>query len=192
MSPTLSGLGQLAIAGTMCPSGIIVGLVVTRLGHFRWAVWVGWAAVILGTGMSIAFTTTTTNAYWIVALLILGAGHGMLISALNFAAQRTAKTGATADAAAMYVFMRTLGTCLGMVVGGTILQNEISQALDAVGVSSGATENSIGFISELEGLSVESLRVVLDGYTAGFRLLFIVLTVVAAIGGLLSMLIERQ
>ncbi|ESZ92257.1 putative efflux pump antibiotic resistance protein [Sclerotinia borealis F-4128] len=190
-SPTMSGVGQLPITISLIPSSIIVGVVMTRTGHYRWAVWAGWAMVILSSGLTIHFDHEVSQAYWIIILVLVGVGHGILLNAQIVSAQASAKSTDVAYAAAMYAFARTFGMAIGVAIGGTILQNQMQHALESFGLPTSIAQDAAGFISQLNSLPDDSQfkMEVISAYSQGFRTVFEVLTAISGAGGLISLAI---
>ncbi|KAJ4346501.1 uncharacterized protein N0V89_010430 [Didymosphaeria variabile] len=99
--PTLSGVGLVPIIGGLIPTSIIVGGFMTRLGSYRWAIWSGWATIIVSTALLIILSHTTPTYGWILIFLTIGPSHGLVLTSLNFALQALAKERDGAYAAAM-------------------------------------------------------------------------------------------
>ena len=55
LSPALTGVGVLGITCGLFPSSCVAGIVISRTGHFRWAIWTGWTITTLGTGLLLQF-----------------------------------------------------------------------------------------------------------------------------------------
>ena len=192
LSPTLTGVGALGISCGTFPSSVIVGLVMTRTGRFRWAMWSGWCITTLGSGLLILLDAQTRTALWIIFFLVLGFGHGFLLSALGLAAQAATENTNMAHAAAMYSFMRTFGMSIGVAVGGAIFQNQLPHSLQAAGLSPDIAKDAERFIIALKTASVSPAyrRSALDAYAHAFGFVFKVLTGISATGALASILIR--
>lgn len=189
MSPTMTGVGLLAISCGTFPSSIIVGIVMSRTGHFRWAIWSGWCITTLGTGLLVLLDLQTHPALWIVIFAVLGFGHGLLLSALGFSAQAATKDADMAHAAAMYSFMRTLGMCIGVAIGGSIFQNQLPRSLAAAGLSPNLAPDAESFIVVLKTVAVSPAYrdSVQRAYAHALGFVFRVLTGISAMGGLASL-----
>lgn len=190
----MSGVGQLAITCSLVPSSVIAGVFMTRTGHYRWAVWAGWAIVTLSSGMTIRYDQDISQAYWIVVFVLVGVGHGVLLNAQIVSAQATADTPDVAYAAAMYAFARTFGMSIGVAIGGTILQNQMQHSLEVLGLPSSISKDAAGFISQLNQLPINSQlrRNVIIAYSQGFRTVFEVLTGISGGAGLVSLAIASH
>jgi MFS family permease len=107
-SPTEAGIGLFPATFTFIPVGIIVGRLITRTGRYREFVWSGWAITTLVCGLLILFDTNTNTATWASILILLGIGHGLVLTSLTFATQAIAEDGDAAFAATMYAFTRSV------------------------------------------------------------------------------------
>ena len=192
-SPTVTGLVGLPISGTFIPASIIAGLIATRTGHFRWAVWLGWIISTLGFGLLVMLDTTTSVGTSSVFLLVTGLGLGLLLSSLNFTTQAIARTEDTAYAAAMYAFMRSFGITLGVAIGGTVFQNVMRRKLQSLGLPQEIAFDAEGYLATLGTLPADSVfkQGILKAYTSGCRGVFVALTAISGFGLVLSFFIKH-
>ncbi len=63
---------------TVAPASVIVGVVVTMTGRYRWSVWVGWVFTVVGMGILTLQDTDTPTVEWVFLNLVAGLGTGML------------------------------------------------------------------------------------------------------------------
>lgn len=75
-SPVLSGIALFPATFTVAPMAIISGIVITKTGRYRWAVWGGWALTTLGLGFMIAIDTDTQLVQVVLTDLCTGVGLG--------------------------------------------------------------------------------------------------------------------
>ncbi|KAH0539028.1 hypothetical protein FGG08_004422 [Glutinoglossum americanum] len=191
LSLTMVGVHLFPISFAMLPAGAMVGILASRTGHFRWAVWSGWCVTILGGGLLILLDANTRPVSWLFIFVVAGLGHGMLLSAQNITAQATCSPQDSAFAAAMYAFMRGLGITLGVAIGGTVFENTLSSSLSNVGLPKEISQNATTYILKLRTLPVDSpLRLrLLQAYSKAFQRVFQVMTGIGLFGGFLSLLI---
>jgi hypothetical protein len=78
-------------------------------GHYRWALWTGWAVTIIGVGLLHFLDVGTPMRTWIGLNLVAGCGTGMLFGAMGFAVQASVSSEDMAVAVAMFTFFRSLG-----------------------------------------------------------------------------------
>ena len=198
LSPTITGVGLLGITCGVFPSSSLVGVVVSRKGHFRWAIWAGWAITTLGTGLLLLFGTHTTTATWAGIFFVIGLGHGFLLSALGVSAQAAARSGDVSYAVAMYSFMRTFGMVIGVAIGGAIFQNRLPRYLENAGITPERAleiaKNADAFVTTLRQMpaSSSSHQIIVGAYAQSFRVIFGVLTGVSSLGGIASMAIRHH
>jgi MFS family permease len=183
-SPLNAGAKLLAVAALVLPGSIVVSALITRLGTYRWAIWIGWTVTTLGCGLLILLDEHTSSAVYSTALSVLGLGLGMILSSVNFATQASVvDTADSGRAAGMYAFMRTLGMTLGVALGGTIFQNLMKQKLRDLGLPEAIAMNAEAYVQFLREMPVDDpTRVgVLKAYASGFRGVFVAETVIAVV-----------
>jgi fucose permease len=115
-SATQAGIDQLPCMATVLPGSIVVASLVTRLSCFRWAIWGGWAMLLLSSGLFQLFGVDTKTAVWATVIAIRGIGIGMVLTGVNVGVQAISKTEDAAMSASMYGFFRSLGMPLGVAV----------------------------------------------------------------------------
>jgi Fungal trichothecene efflux pump (TRI12) len=115
-SPIRSGIALFPALVFILPGSIVVAALTTRLGRFRWAIWIGWTITAAGCGLLQLLEAHTKMVVTATALAVFGIGSGMVLSSVNFAVQSMSKVGDAAMAASMYGFMRSLGMPIGVAV----------------------------------------------------------------------------
>lgn len=194
-SPVNTGVKLLPAVIFVLPGSVVVSVLITRLGCYRWAIWTGWAITTVGCGLLILFNEHTSTAVNSTALSIVGLGLGMILSSVNFATQASVVNDTDSGrAAAMYAFMRTLGMTLGVAIGGTIFQNLMKQKLRELGLDEAIAKNAEGFIREtLRNLPANDplLTSALKAYAHGFRGVFIGQTTIAGFALVASLAIKH-
>ncbi|KIW60705.1 hypothetical protein PV05_00904 [Exophiala xenobiotica] len=131
-SPIQTGVGLLAVMLALIPTAVVVGRLITRTGSYRWAIWIGWVLTTLATGLTTLWSAHSWTTTWVLSLVTLGIGHGLLLNALNCASQAVCKPGDEGAAAAMYAFLRSFGMALGVGIGGSVFQNVMKIRLRAL------------------------------------------------------------
>jgi MFS family permease len=193
-SPTTSGVNLLPVTCFLLPGSAIVSILITRLGHFRWAIWTGWVVTTTGCGLLRLLSQNTSTAVWATAFVIFGLGNGIVLSSVNFGIQSIAHTEDSGRAASMYAFMRTLGMTIGVAVGGTVFQNFMSNRLEELGLPTQIAHDAEGFIRALHTLAMnDPTRIgALKAYVEGFHGVFEVITGISGLGLLASLVIKRH
>ncbi|KAL8718066.1 MAG: hypothetical protein Q9225_004760 [Loekoesia sp. 1 TL-2023] len=128
-SPVISGVALFPKTFTVAPASIVVGILITVTGRYRWAIWSGWVLTVLGTGLLYLLDVQTSVVSWIFLNLVGGVGMGMLFPSMAFAIQASQKNKDLAFAVAMFSFFRAFGQALGVAVGGTVFQNQMKMKL---------------------------------------------------------------
>lgn len=192
-SPTITGVALMPLTGALLPTSVIVGKLMSKTGRFRWAVWLGWAVTIVGTGLLTLLDVHTQTYAWVLIFIVVGLGHGFILMSLNFSIQAMSDTHNVAYAAAMYTFTRTFGMCIGVAAGGAIFQNQLKKHLADLGLLTTVATDAEGFVARLRALPQGSpgYQNYIFAYAKSFENVFEVLTAVAALAGLLSLLIKK-
>lgn len=128
-SPTVSGVALFPETFTVAPACMVVGILITVTGRYRWAIWSGWVLTVAGTGLLYLLDVHISTIGWIFLNLVGGLGMGMLFPSMAFAIQASQKNEDLAFAVAMFSFFRAFGQALGVAVGGTVFQNQMKTKL---------------------------------------------------------------
>ncbi|KAF6225133.1 hypothetical protein HO133_010329 [Letharia lupina] len=128
-SPIIVGVAVFPETFTVAPASILVGIAVSITGRFRWAIWSGWSLTVLGMGLLFLLGPETSVPAFVFLNLIPGLGLGLLFASMNLAIQAAATERNVGYAAAIYIFMRSLGQSVGVAVGGVIFQSEFAVEL---------------------------------------------------------------
>ncbi|KAK3900575.1 major facilitator superfamily domain-containing protein [Staphylotrichum tortipilum] len=192
-SPTNSGLDIFPVTCFLLPSSIIISLVTTRIGRYRWAIWSGWAITSVGCGLLVLMDTHTRTAIWAVILAVFGIGHGMLLTSVNIGIQAVSHVEDADRAAAMYAFMRTLGMAIGVAIGGTVFQNVMLKKLNKLGLPAAIAHDAEAYVKNLAQMDPDDPQRVatISGYLAGFRGVFWTITGAAIASFVISLIIRR-
>lgn len=193
-SPTITGAALIPLTGAMIPTSVIVGRFITRSGRYLWAIWLGWAMSIAGTGLLILLNVGTRVYAWVLIFTVVGLGHGLVLMSLNFSIQAMSDTHNVAYAAAMYTFTRTFGMCIGVAVGGAVFQNELKKNLGELRLPTEVANDAENFVASLMALPKASAQyqAYILAYANSFKVLFEVLTAIAVLAALLSLLIKEN
>ncbi|EEP77863.1 conserved hypothetical protein [Uncinocarpus reesii 1704] len=194
-SPVISGVSLFPLSFTVAPSAVVVGIVVTKTGHFRWSIWAGFLFATLGLGLFCALKPSTSIAGWIFLTLPAGLGLGMLFPSLGFAIQASALPGHMSIAVAMFSFFRAFGQTIGVAIGGVIFQNRMYANLlrypELAPLASQYSKDAAGLVQVVRAMPAGPEKDHLkEAYTDSLRIVFAVCTAVIGIAGLLSLLTE--
>lgn len=186
--PLNVGLVILPIGCGLVPASSLFGLAISRWGKWRWVVWAGWALNTLGMGLLILLGTSTSVVAMVFIFLVLGLGQGALLVGHNFAVQALATVDDVASATAMFAFVRGLGLCLGVAIGGTVFQNRLTVYLENAGLPTVISTIAESYITELVAMSPTSIKriAVTQAYSKAFQSLFQVMTGISGLGFIVS------
>jgi hypothetical protein len=193
LSSTLAGVSLIPITGSLVPTSIITGLLITRSGSYRWALWSGFSFAIVAHGLLILLDAHLEARRWIPIFLLLGFGHGQIIMALVICIQAAVNPKDAAHAAATYTFARTAGMCVGVAMGGSIFQNAFSNYLHDLAIPTSGSNNAEAFAATLESLKQNHrlYQAYVIAYSHSFTQLFIAMTGIVGVGGLSSLLVQK-
>ncbi|CAN9331264.1 unnamed protein product [Alternaria alternata] len=197
-SPVRAGIDLFPAVCLLVPGSVVVAVLTSRLGHFRWAIWLGWSVTLVACGLFTVFDERTGEAIFALALAVFGVGNGMVLTSVNVATQAianqtVAKKEDRAMAACMYGFMRSLGMPVGVALSGTVFQNAMGAALSDAGLPTDIARDSERYIFVLHSMADADSRksALLGSYSAGFHAVFVAMAVISAVALLVSLLIQR-
>ncbi|KAF2216152.1 hypothetical protein CERZMDRAFT_64621 [Cercospora zeae-maydis SCOH1-5] len=182
-TPIDAGVYILAFGLVCVPVSGIVGPIVVRVGSYRWAIWTGWILNTLAIGLLTLLDAEIPTYAWVLLFITAGLGQGILFIAHSVASQAACQQRDAGHAMAMYSFMRSLGLCFGVALGGTIFQNFLQRRLAEVGLPVAIAKNSEGFAHLLHTMAdSEEKRQVLGAYAWAFQKLFATICGISGVG----------
>lgn len=110
---------------TVAPSAIVIGILVTITGGYRWAIWLGLALSILGLGLLCIIDVGTSIPGWIFLNIVPGLGLSILFPCLTFGVQASSTNENLTIVVAMFSFFRSFGQSIGVAIGNVVFQNLI-------------------------------------------------------------------
>ncbi|CAZ85142.1 unnamed protein product [Tuber melanosporum] len=125
LGPIMAGVAVFPETFTVAPASVVVGLLVSITGRFRWALWLGWILTVLGMGVLVLLDVDTPTVSWIFITLVSGLGTGILFPSMAYAIQASATDEDMAYAVSMFSFFRAFGQAFGVAIGGVIFQNAL-------------------------------------------------------------------
>jgi len=190
-----AGIDLLPIPAAMILGGAVACAGVVWKGRYCWAIWVGSIFAMLGQGLLILlYTESSATLHWNLALIVLGFGHGALGVSILLSIQASATAGQDCHTTASYTFLREVGLCLGVAVGGTVLQGSLSGYLRELGLPEEVAANAQAFVSVLHHMNPDSTekQQFVSAYVQSFGRVFEMLAVIQGIGFLSALLIKDQ
>lgn len=196
LSPILSGVALFPETFTVAPGAFIVGTAISRTGHYRWAVWSGWAITTLGLGLLYFLDVNTSTVEWVFLNLVVGIGLGFNYSALGVVLQASTSEENMSSAVAMFTFFRLFGQALGVVIGGVVFQNQIKSKLLASPDLAAMADQYASDGSALAQLIINlpastSKTTLVQAYADSLKVFWVVLCAIAGVALLVSCVITR-
>ena len=177
---------------TITPLAIAVGVIIGITGRFRWAIWSGWSLTVLGMGLLYLMGPDTSVPAFVFLNLIPGLGLGSLFACMNLAAQAAATEKYVGYAAAMYIFMRSLGQGIGIAVGGVVFQSrfavELGKSSDLAGNATALARDASGLVQIIKALpegTADKVTIV-NAYADALKVVWAVMAGLAFVALLLS------
>jgi MFS family permease len=173
-----------------------VGLVSSKTGRYRWAVWIAWGMITFGFGILCMLGPQTSVAAFIFLNVPVAIGTGMAFTSSELAVQAAGRPQDAGHAMMFYAFIRVLGESVGVAIGGVIFQNEIRKKLSqnptfapvAVQYSKDATA-LVTIIKQMDP-SIKKTQLI-QTYSNSLRTIWIVMSVLSGIGFLISIFIKE-
>jgi MFS family permease len=128
-SALISGVAALPQTVTVVPCAIFVGVLVGKIGRYRWALRAGWAIATFGFGLLIRLDVNTSIPSWVFLSAVSGIGMGLLFPSIALALQSSVPQVDVAMSATLVLFFRSSGQAVGVAIGGTILENHMQVEL---------------------------------------------------------------
>ncbi|KAJ2059029.1 hypothetical protein GGI17_004669 [Coemansia sp. S146] len=101
------------------------GFLVVKTGRYRELVIFGTALFVVGTGLMVLFDENISSGKQIGFMIIMGFGLGLNIQILLIVVQTAAPTKDMAAATTLFLFMRILGSSIGVAAMQSIFQNSL-------------------------------------------------------------------
>ncbi|GMG02229.1 unnamed protein product [Aspergillus oryzae] len=192
-SATSASITLIPITAAILPAAAVTGILITRFGYIHWPLWLSWIITAIATGCLISWDTSTTTVQWVFNLIAVGVGQGITLSSLNSCVQVLADPKDTSHAFAMYAFIRTVGMCVGVPVGGTIFSNRLKYHAHNLGLPDAIGRNVEGGIEVFKNMTAtaEQVEAFKLAYARAFRNVAEVLTGLAVLGLIISMFVRR-
>lgn len=190
----MSGVALLPFCFTSGLMAAVVGSTTARTGLYRWALFSGWALIILGVGLLQLLDIGTSTPRWIFLTAVPGLGVGMLFTSLSCPAQASACDEDIPIAAGLCPFFRSLGQGLGVVIGDAVFQNEMEKSLSQYPELRGHAvvyaKNALILTQTIKTLPIGSpTRIhIVESFVHSLRVVWWTMLALAILSGLLSLL----
>lgn len=129
LSPYQIGLNLFAIGITVTPFSILAGILINKLGRYKWVTCTGWALSVLGLGLSTTLTSESSQATYLGYFIVVGFGVSINLSAATFAVLAPLLQHEQPLAVAFLAFSRAFGALIAISLGATLLATRLLQQL---------------------------------------------------------------
>ncbi|SGY62230.1 BQ5605_C007g04668 [Microbotryum silenes-dioicae] len=125
-----AGVHTFSLSFTIAPMAIIAGTSVVVLGKYRLQNIVDWALTVIGFGLTTLLRVHSKLTYlYQNSPTVMGVGLGILYGCLDFPVLAPLKPSQQPHAMEFFGFTHSFGQVLGISLGASILQNELSRHL---------------------------------------------------------------
>ena len=129
VSPTVSGLRLVPLMAGLLVSSIVSGRLIVRIGRYKPFPVAGTAIMSVGLFLLSRIETGTTAGYLALAMVVLGAGIGMVMQVLVLAVQNAVGYRDLGVATSSATFARSMGGSFGVAIFGAIFANRLAHWL---------------------------------------------------------------
>ena len=191
LSATAAGTALTPMMLSWTAASIIGGRLLLRYSYRSLAL-VGGVGLAVGAFLMTRLTTSTSLAYLMLSLAVMGAGMGLAVPAFLIAVQSSVQRAKLGTATATLQFSRSIGGTLGVSVMGVILTAQLAANLAAAGIS--AATVSLGALIDpgKHGAAATALDNTVRGALAGaLDSVFVASFIAAAIALVVTLLTPR-
>ncbi|GIG20765.1 EmrB/QacA family drug resistance transporter [Cellulomonas chitinilytica] len=194
-SPTGSGLQMIPMMLGILLTSISSGQIISRTGRYKVFPIVGSAVFTVGLYLLSLMGRDTTAWQSGLSMFVLGAGLGMVMQVLVLAVQNAVEYRDLGVGTSGATFFRTIGSCVGVAVFGTLFTSHLTSGLaaapppDAVGPCSAETLSATS--AALPTCSAAVQDWFLDGYSDAIHTIFLYAVPVGILAFALSWLIPE-
>ncbi|KAF9238660.1 MFS general substrate transporter [Melanogaster broomeanus] len=195
-SPIQSGIFSLPVLVTEMLLNWVAGMITI--------VYTGFSVLAVGCGCLSTVTVSTSKVPLVFYMLVAGVGVGQTMQTTTVAAQASVPRKDMSVVTAVRNFIRLLGGTLALAVGSTLINNSLRNVLSTLSLTPSATKavidnptilGSHASSSQLASLGLTSSQAayaLLHGYTAGFRILFILNACLASVATITSIFMIKH
>lgn len=167
---------------------VVAGQLITFTGHYFYVVVAGYILWCLACCLLVLWNASLPDGINILILLIMGTGVGFSFQPSMVAAQANCKKAERAVAISTRNVLRSLGGCVGIAVGSTIVSNSVLSSLNNLGSSTSLTQLTIDYVKghiynkvNVDSLTAAETKEIRDIYTNALRNYFYLLIPLMAI-----------
>jgi MFS family permease len=189
----LTSVAMLPFYLTVVPISGVAGALISRLGSYRWALWIGWVLNTVGLATLGLLQPDTPAVVWVFILICAGAGQGLLLMGNSTLVQASAGEDDAPHAVGLYSFLRSFGFCLGVVISGVILQNFVQQRIVDLGLMIEPGAGIEALTTDIRSMGATVARTQSqEALTWALQRLWIIMASLSGFAGLLSVVRMRH
>ncbi|OJJ38669.1 hypothetical protein ASPWEDRAFT_735227 [Aspergillus wentii DTO 134E9] len=177
-SSILAGVALFPETFTVAPSTILIGILISKTGKYRWGIWSGWAITTLGFGLMCLIQVDTSIPAWVFINIVVGLGLGFLFLPLALGMLAASKPEHMAIICTMTSFSRCLGQGIGVAIGGVVFQNRMSVNITrypALEHFAGYSQDAVAVVEILKRMPQSQTKTMLQQvYTDSLRIVWAV------------------
>jgi hypothetical protein len=186
-SAVFTGIMVLPETLTLAPSAVVVGILITKTGSYRWANYLGWVLITTGFGLFYLLDANLSVIGLVFINIICGLGLGISLPGLSITIQAATRREDSGHTVAMMSVLRCAGQCLGVAIGTAIFTNGLGPKLRTAGASDDITVD--GIMRAIESLhsigDFEATHKIETALVETLRVIWIVGCALAAVTGLM-------
>ncbi|KAI4632265.1 uncharacterized protein J4E87_001737 [Alternaria ethzedia] len=199
LQPEITGVCMLAVAIPLALVSFASGHVIEKTGRFLEVLQVGLFVMTLGVGLLISLGTAPSLGTIVAFMVIIGLGFGPNFGAPLIALQTRIQEADIAAGTAAFGFLRAIFGAIGLVIGQVVFQLLMAPHYEKI-VDSGIVEDvalnltggeAISQSAAITGLTEFQKSIVRYSFMSALRGTWILMTIVGAIGLLISFGIKR-
>ncbi|KAF8634502.1 hypothetical protein AX17_004199 [Amanita inopinata Kibby_2008] len=185
------------LVGQMMASWIS-GTLVSRTGKYRAIIYTGFAMWAVACGLLSSLRPWSPRVSLVIYMLLAGTGAGQTLQTTTVAAQASVPRQDVSVVTSFRNFVRLLGGALSLAIGSTVINNTLRDSMTELGLSPSIISAVIDKPAQLAsptmlGLSQKDASFILsDGFTHGFKCVFILNASWAVIATLASITLIKH
>ncbi|KAG0252578.1 hypothetical protein BG011_006914 [Mortierella polycephala] len=191
---TASGLHLMPMVLGLVISSIGSGAVLSKVGDYRYFIWMGTAMVAIGVGLCMLLDADSNMGEQIGYLLIVGFGIGFILQTCMLAAQAAVDKKDMAVVTALCGFMNSIGGGIGIAMCSALFNNHLSDNFKKLPLEVLVVLDQFDVdksITAVQLLPAEVKVVVVEAYFDTFQFIFKCILPIACATFVLSLLIRK-
>lgn len=194
-TPTGSGLQMIPMMAGLLLTSIASGQIISRTGRYKVFPIVGSAVFTVGLYLLSLMGRETTSLQSGLSMFVLGAGLGMVMQVLVLAVQNAVEYRDLGTGTSGATFFRTIGSCVGVAVLGTLFTSHLERNLAAAPPAGAVGPCSAQALSAtsaaLAGCGADVQDWFLDAYSDAIHTIFLYAVPIGALAFALAWLIPE-